>query len=183
MTFQIPRRQPASAPAAFIANNVELSRHDSNFEYVPPLDMFMTESDATQQEHRMYAPEPPFKSLVLSIEYSEALWISTRQHKDELFDAMDKFQRKMLKKDPSIVPMNVRACTWSQVMEEFSKAEAFHQHKHYGRFKPIFKGIRCFKKYASAIGYWVDLLPAGDYGSGLRGKNDPLLSMFISFPI
>lgn len=88
-----------------------------------------------------------------------------------------------MRKDPSIVPINVRACTWPQVMKELSNAEAFHQRKYFGRFKSIFKCIRGFKTYASAISNWVNLLPSGDYGSGLCGKDDPLLSMFEPFPI
>ena len=80
-----------------------------------------------------------------------------------------------MKKDPSIVLLDIKTCSWPQVMKELSKAEAFHQNKYLSRFGPVLKCIRSFKKYASTMSQWIDILPAGDYGSGLCGMNDQFL--------
>ncbi|KAL9119792.1 MAG: hypothetical protein Q9187_003655 [Circinaria calcarea] len=149
MASYFPRRRPKDIPARFIETNVALSR---DFEYVESLRTFMSGSDAREHEQKI-----------------KTLWDDTRQQKDALFGAMKEFQNNLAKKDPSIIAIDLKTCSWPDVMREFNRAQQYHKEKTWSRYKPISQYLRAFGAKAQFLGQWVELLPAGDYGAGLCG--------------
>lgn len=102
---------------------------------------------------------------------SQALWKDVEAEKAKLFEAIKAAKAKWSKRFPAMGLIHPHACTWSQVMDEFSKAEEHYRSDSVngprGRIK---RYLRKLGDSALVFERWIGLLPAGDYGSGICGR-------------
>lgn len=106
---------------------------------------------------------------------SLALWKDVEAEKAKLFEAIKAAKAKCSKRFPAMGLIQPCACTWSQVMDEFAKAEAHYRNDPSngprGRIK---RYLRRLGESAPVFERWIGLLPAGDYGSGICGRRHDL---------
>jgi hypothetical protein len=62
---------------------------------------------------------------------------------------------------------------WSDVMKELQNAQNYYKTRHGGG--PIGKALSKFGRYTESLKGWLDLLPAGDYGSTICGTYAPII--------
>ena len=62
---------------------------------------------------------------------------------------------------------------WSDVMKELQNAQNYYKTRHGGG--PIGKALSKFGRYTESLKGWLDLLPAGDYGSTICGTHAPII--------
>lgn len=62
---------------------------------------------------------------------------------------------------------------WSDVMKELQNAQNYYKTRSGGG--PIGKALSKFGRYTESLKGWLDLLPAGDYGSTICGTHAPII--------
>jgi hypothetical protein len=113
------------------------------------------------------------RNLSLIIEgyfVSEESFKSTTNNVQALNEALDAFRLKLCKPGQFQVsqPMpSGQKVHWSDVMKELQNAQNYYKTRHGGG--PIGKAISKFGRYTESLKGWLDLLPAGDYGSTICG--------------
>lgn len=106
---------------------------------------------------------------------SQAVWDEVKEEKDKLYQEMESAQRKLASKYPSMEKVDLRSCTWPQVMRQLERAQNIYKEE---KIKGSHGKIRhCLRKLGENADYfkrWVKLLPSGDYGSSICGETIPL---------
>ena len=112
---------------------------------------------------------------------SQALWNDVQAEKNRLFEAIQAAKTKWSRKFPAIGLIHPHACTWSQVMDEFAKAEEHYRNDSVnGPRGKIKRYLRKLGESAPVFERWIGLLPAGDYGSGICGmRHGPFIVLSV----
>ena len=109
--------------------------------------------------------------FMVLIAHREDTWKGTLESRNKLFAAMKKFQEKAAKKVPEIGQTDLASCNWPQVMAEFRRAEHYYKvERRKGAGGAVCAAFRKLGENADSFSNWVNLLPSGDYGSGVCGK-------------
>ncbi|KAJ9156115.1 hypothetical protein NKR23_g1372 [Pleurostoma richardsiae] len=146
-------RPPTSEAAVFVENRIAVPGQPPAV-YVENLDRFTSIEEGKRQEQ-------------ISVE----LWKLADAQKSELFTAMEQVRTKLDKRSPGGVQdsrRDFRHCTWDQVMEEVQSLSA----RWSTTPKRTSKAMVCLQKLgrsSDAFRSWLQLLPAGDYGSSICG--------------
>jgi len=83
---------------------------------------------------------------------------------------MDEFQNKLIKKKLATEKINLKNCTWMEVMQEIDKITNYYKvERTKGAVGSIRNVIRKLQDNAKDFQPWINLLPSGDYGSVLSG--------------
>lgn len=151
--------------ATFVENNIVLAT-DQLPVYAEQLDQFVSvEEGIKQQQIRYIYTIIMFSQLQSNVWASAALWKAADAEKDKLFGLMEQVQTKLSKKSKgNYTPLDLSTCKWGDVMSEVQNAGQ--------RWKsmpgPTAKARRCLERLgedSGAFSAWLNLLPAGDYGS------------------
>ncbi|KAI9736751.1 MAG: hypothetical protein M1834_000955 [Cirrosporium novae-zelandiae] len=150
LSFQPPQRRLTNPPAEFIENRLQLP---SGIIYVNELDAFVQVTDAKEQESKCTIQ-----------------WEATIQDKMKLLKAMEVLQKKLVKKDPSMKPMDLKRCSWPQALDELNRAvDYYKKERHKGIGGAILSCLDKVGKYSAVFSKWINLLPSGDYGGPICG--------------
>lgn len=102
------------------------------------------------------------------------MWKEADEEVEQLFDLVEQFRVKIDKKSPSShqqrASINLRQCTWEQVMGEVQSLATRWSTSP----KRSSKMMRCLKtlgQNSDAFKSWLELLPDGDYGSRYARAN------------
>ncbi|KAK3318704.1 hypothetical protein B0H66DRAFT_603276 [Apodospora peruviana] len=100
---------------------------------------------------------------------SADLWSQVDGEKERLFVLMDQVQKKLQNKsEERTVTTDLRCCKWDQVMQEVHQtADGWAAASK--KSSKVATHLDKIKQNAAAFESWLDLLPAGDYGSSICG--------------
>ncbi|KZN90702.1 hypothetical protein EN45_008250 [Penicillium chrysogenum] len=161
---KFPVRHSTNIPASFIENHQTTAEDEEKIKFVHRINSFLPEKDAAQDELECKQRiEESFKSTTNNVQ--------------ALNEALDAFRLKLCKPGQFQVsqPMpSDQKVHWSDVMKELQNAQNYYKTRHGGG--PIGKAISKFGRYTESLKGWLDLLPAGDYGSTICGGLKLLLS-------
>ncbi|KAJ5229490.1 hypothetical protein N7489_010198 [Penicillium chrysogenum] len=161
---KFPVRHSTNIPASFIENHQTTAEDEEKIKFVHRINSFLPEKDAAQDELECKQRiEESFKSTTNNVQ--------------ALNEALDAFRLKLCKPGQFQVsqPMpSGQKVHWSDVMKELQNAQNYYKTRHGGG--PIGKAISKFGRYTESLKGWLDLLPAGDYGSTICGGLKLLLS-------
>jgi hypothetical protein len=80
------------------------------------------------------------------------------------------FQDKVAKKEPSLAKVDLQTCSWPEVIKEFERAKDYYRaERRNGAASVIYTCFQKIGENADVFAKWLDLLPNGDYGSGICG--------------
>ncbi|KAJ5150896.1 uncharacterized protein N7482_010148 [Penicillium canariense] len=161
---KFPVRHSTNLPASFIENHQTTAEDEEKIKYVHRINSFLPEKDAAQDELEC-------KQRI------EESFQSTTNNVRALNEALEAFHLKLRKPGQFQVgqPMpSGQKVHWSDVMKELQNAQNYYKTRHGGG--PIGKALSKFGRYTESLKGWLDLLPAGDYGSTICGGLKLLLS-------
>ncbi|EFW98416.1 hypothetical protein CMQ_4268 [Grosmannia clavigera kw1407] len=104
-------------------------------------------------------------------EISAELWAQANAQKAQLFDLLEQVNKKLDKKSGKISPVpgkDLRKCDWDEVLQEIQTTT---QRWSNGprRGSKVAQVISRLGNSSEAFNSWIQLLPAGDYGSSICG--------------
>ncbi|KAJ5798298.1 uncharacterized protein N7503_007594 [Penicillium pulvis] len=151
-------------PASFIENHQTTAEDEEKLKFVHRINSFLPENDAAQDELECKQRiEESFKSTTSNVQ--------------ALNEALEVFRLKLCKpgqiQASQPIPSGQKV-HWSDVMKELQNAQNYYKTRHGGG--PIGKALSKFGRYTESLKGWLDLLPAGDYGSTICGGLKLLLS-------
>ncbi|KAJ5836216.1 hypothetical protein N7447_002242 [Penicillium robsamsonii] len=187
---KFPVRHSTNIPASFIENHQTTAEDEEKLKFVHRINSFLPEKDATQVEleckQRMCVYSPSvhhMPKMSEPIAYSRGCFVSEESFKSTtnnvqaLNEALEAFRLKLCKPSQSQVSQSIpsgRKVDWSDVMKQLQSAQSYYENRHGGG--PIGKALSKFGRYTESLKGWLDLLPAGDYGSTICGGLKLLLS-------
>ncbi|KAJ5537846.1 hypothetical protein N7494_007325 [Penicillium frequentans] len=161
---KFPVRHSTNIPAGFIENRQTTAEDEEKIKFVHRINSFLPEKDAAQDELECKQRiEKSFKSTTKNVQ--------------ALNEALEAFRLKLCKTGQlqASQPMSsAQKVHWSDVMKELQNAQNYYKTRHGGG--PIGKALSKFGRYTESLKGWLDLLPAGDYGSTICGGLKLLLS-------
>ncbi|KAJ5910364.1 hypothetical protein N7504_005007 [Penicillium tannophilum] len=161
---KFPVRHSTNIPAGFIESHQTTVEDEEKIKFVHRINSFLPEKDAAQDELECKQRiEESFKSTTSNVQ--------------ALNEVLQAFRRKLSKSGQSQVgqPMpSGQKVHWSDVMKELQNAQNYYKTRSGGG--PIGKALSKFGRYTESLKGWLDLLPAGDYGSTICGGLKLLLS-------
>ena len=174
----IQRNRPANDPADFVANRVELpGAREVHFD---------AENDQMQVSVGPSDPDALAKFVPTSqavecgpsdVEERSDFWTEATDERDKLLTVLEDFQSKQKIEDNG-KKINVRECTWPEVLELIKQAE--HRYK-YEKVTGVFGQFRkCLRKLGdngAMFDSWLHILPDGDYGSIISGSFHVILQV------
>jgi len=100
---------------------------------------------------------------------SADLWSQVDGEKERLFLLMEQVQKKLQNKSEGrTVTADLRCCKWDQVMQEVHQtADGWAVASK--KSSKVATHLDKIRQNAAAFESWLDLLPAGDYGSSICG--------------
>lgn len=104
-----------------------------------------------------------------SIEHSTMMWEQVDEEKERLFALMTQVEQKLAKmKSATHIPLDtaleLRRCSWSQVLTEIGKtAEHWKSSPNQESKRMVF--IDRIGRHSESLEAWLSLLPMGDYGA------------------
>ncbi|CAG8293691.1 unnamed protein product [Penicillium nalgiovense] len=167
---KFPVRHSRNIPASFIENHQTTAEDEEKIKFVHRINSFLPEKDAAQDELEC-------KQRIEDSFVSEESFKSTTNNVQALNEALEAFRLKLCKPGQSQAsqPMpSGQKVHWSDVMKELQNAQNYYKTRHGGG--PIGKALSKFGRYTESLKGWLDLLPAGDYGSTICGGLKLLLS-------
>ncbi|KAJ5494611.1 hypothetical protein N7463_010698 [Penicillium fimorum] len=161
---KFPVRHSTNIPASFIENHQTTAEDVEKIKFVHRINSFLPEKDAAQDELECKQRiEESFKSTTNNVK--------------ALNEALEAFRLKLCKPTQFQVTHPIpsgQKVHWSDVMKQLQNAQSYYENRHGGG--PIGKALSKFGRYTESLKGWLDLLPAGDYGSTICGGLKLLLS-------
>ena len=167
----IQKHRPVNDPADFVAKRMELPGVSAVY--------FDAEEDQMQvgagpSGHEALAKFVRTSQSIMydpsDLEYRPDFWIEAKDERDKLLTVLEDFQSKQ-RIENSGAKINVRECSWPEVMELIKRAE--HRYK-YEKITGVFGQFRkCLRKLGengAMFDNWLHILPDGDYGSIISGS-------------
>lgn len=180
---KFPVHHSTNIPASFIENHQTIAKDEEKIKFVHRINSFLPEKDAAQHEldckQRMcvYPPSghhmPKISERITYYRgcfFSEESFKSTTNNVQALNEALEAFRLKSCKhgqfqaSQPKPSGYKVH---WSDVMKELQNAQNYYKNRH--GVGPVGKALSKFGRYTESLKGWLDLLPAGDYGSIICG--------------
>ncbi|KAJ5483321.1 hypothetical protein N7530_002567 [Penicillium desertorum] len=171
--IKFPVRHSTNIPASFIENHQTTAEDEEKIKFVHRINSFLPEKDAAQDELEYLGTY----HLLPDFFVSEESFKSTTNNVQALHEALEAFRLKLCKSGQFQVsqPMpSGQKVHWLDVMKELQNAQNYYKNRHGGG--PIGKALSKFGRYTESLKGWLDLLPAGDYGSTICGGLKLLLS-------
>ncbi|KAI8631370.1 hypothetical protein F5Y19DRAFT_425982 [Xylariaceae sp. FL1651] len=148
--FLISRsRMPTDEAARFVENRITISNQPNTI-YSERSGNFVTLQEGKREE-----------------QISAEMWKQADTEKEELFDLMEQVRIKFDDKDGYRLG-NLRHCKWDQVMQEVQET-ALRWKNSPRRASRVMQYIDKLGRNSEAFQSWLELLPAGDYGSSIAG--------------
>lgn len=173
-----PRAPPTNAAVFTEINNPALGA--SAPVHIESLDRFGSVAEAKKQNQiKLGHPKPvqfPVAKVSLTYFFSHSvdMWKEADKEVNQLFKLMAQVREKMDRKSPSSqqhrASLNLRQFTWEQVIGEVQSL-ATRWSTSPTRSSKMMRCLEKLGKNSDAFKSWLELLPAGDYGSRYANAN------------